>query len=140
MSSLNKVMILGRLGQDPEVRYMPNGGAVTNLSVATTETWKDKQGVKHESTEWHKVVLFGKAAEIAGEYLKKGNLAYFEGKNQTEKYTDKDGIERYMTKVVCRDLKLMPNASDSNDKANYQPKATTNQSLGVADLDDDIPF
>ncbi|AXC34348.1 single strand DNA binding protein [Escherichia phage C130_2] len=98
---VNKVIIVGNLGQDPEVRYMPSGGAVANITVATSESWNDKgTGEKKEQTEWHRIVLFGKLAEIAGEYLKKGSQVYIEGKLQTRKWTDKDGVERYTTEVV----------------------------------------
>lgn len=98
---VNKVIIVGNLGQDPEVRYMPSGGAVANITVATSESWNDKgTGEKKEQTEWHRIVLFGKLAEIAGEYLKKGSQVYIEGKLQTRKWTDKDGVDRYTTEVV----------------------------------------
>lgn len=98
---VNKVIIVGNLGQDPDVRYMPSGGAVANITVATSESWNDKStGEKKEQTEWHRIVLFGKLAEIAGEYLKKGSQVYIEGKLQTRKWTDKDGVERYTTEVV----------------------------------------
>ena len=98
---INKVILIGNLGQDPEVRYMPSGGAVTNISLATSETWRDKQtGEEKERTEWHRVVVMGKLAEIAGEYLKKGSQVYFEGKLQTRKWQDQDGHERYTTEVL----------------------------------------
>lgn len=98
---VNKVIIVGNLGQDPDVRYMPSGGAVANITVATSESWNDKStGEKKEQTEWHRIVLFGKLAEIAGEYLKKGSQVYIEGKLQTRKWTDKDGVDRYTTEVV----------------------------------------
>lgn len=98
---VNKVMILGHLGQDPEVRYMPNGGAVANLSVATSEQWRDKQtGEQKEQTEWHRVVIFNKLAEIAGEYLKKGSHVYIEGILRHRKWVDKEGVEHYTTEVV----------------------------------------
>lgn len=98
---VNKVIIVGNLGQDPEVRYLPSGGAVANITVATSESWNDKgTGEKKEQTEWHRIVLFGKLAEIAGEYLKKGSQVYIEGKLQTRKWTDKDGVDRYTTEVV----------------------------------------
>ena len=100
MASVNKVILLGNLGRDPETRYTTGGDAVTNLRIATTETWKDKSGEKQEKTEWHSVVLFGRQAEIAGEYLKKGRSVYIEGRLQTRKYTDKDGVEKYSTEIV----------------------------------------
>ncbi|EAX1526717.1 single-stranded DNA-binding protein SSB1, partial [Salmonella enterica] len=98
---VNKVILVGNLGQDPEVRYMPNGGAVANLSLATSDTWKDKQtGEQRERTEWHRVVLYGKLAEVAGEYLRKGSQVYIEGELRTRKWTDQSGQERYTTEVV----------------------------------------
>lgn len=98
---INKVILIGNLGQDPEVRYMPNGGAVTNISIATSESWRDKEtGEQKERTEWHRVVFMGKLAEVAGEYLKKGSQVYVEGKLQTRKWTDQEGKERYTTEVL----------------------------------------
>lgn len=98
---VNKVILVGNVGQDPEMRYMPSGGAVCNLSIATSESWNDKQtGEKKEQTEWHRVVLFGKLAEIAGEYVKKGTQLYIEGQLRTRKWTDQQGVERYSTEVV----------------------------------------
>ena len=95
MASVNKVILVGNLGRDPEVRRMPSGDAMVNLSIATTDTWKDKGGERQEKTEWHRVVMFGRVAEVAGEYLKKGSQAYFEGRLQTRKWTDKEGQEKY---------------------------------------------
>jgi single stranded DNA-binding protein len=100
MASVNKAILIGNLGRDPETKYTTGGDAVTNLSIATTETWKDKSGEKQEKTEWHRVVLFGRQAEVAGEYLKKGRSVYIEGRLQTRKYTDKDGVEKYSTEIV----------------------------------------
>ncbi|MBK0034060.1 single-stranded DNA-binding protein SSB1 [Erwinia sp. S43] len=98
---VNKVILVGNLGQDPEVRYMPNGGAVANITLATSESWRDKQtGETKEKTEWHRVVLFGKLAEVAGEYLRKGSQVYIEGSLQTRKWTDQAGVEKYTTEVV----------------------------------------
>ncbi len=97
---VNKVILVGNLGQDPEVRYMPNGNAVANITVATSESWKDQQGQQQERTEWHRVVLFGKLAEITGEYLRKGSQVYLEGKLQTRKWKDQSGQDRYTTEVV----------------------------------------
>lgn len=98
---VNKVILVGNLGQDPEVRYMPNGGAVANITLATSETWRDKQtGEQKEKTEWHRVVLFGKLAEVAGEYLRKGSQVYIEGALQTRKWTDQAGVEKYTTEIV----------------------------------------
>lgn len=108
MPSVNKVIILGHLGRDPETRYMANGGdPVCNVSIATSESWKDKEGKKHEKTEWHNVVFFKKLAEIAGQYLKKGALTYVEGRMQTRKWKDKDGNDRYMTEIVASEMKML---------------------------------
>jgi single-strand DNA-binding protein len=107
MASVNKVILIGNLGRDPETRYTTGGDAVTNLRIATTETWKDKAGEKQEKTEWHTVVLFGRQAEIAGEYLKKGRPVYIEGRLQTRKYTDKEGVEKYSTEVVGDRMQLL---------------------------------
>jgi len=107
MASVNKVILLGNLGRDPETRYTTGGDAVTNLNIATSEQWKDKSGEKQERTEWHRVVLFGRTAEIAGEYLKKGRSVYIEGRLQTRKYTDKDGVEKYSTEIVADRMQLI---------------------------------
>ena len=113
MASVNKVIILGNLGRDPETRYTTGGDAVTNLNIATSEQWKDKAGEKQERTEWHRVVLFGRQAEIAGEYLKKGRSVYIEGRLQTRKYTDKDGVEKYSTEIVADRMQLIGGARDA---------------------------
>ena len=107
MASVNKVILLGNLGRDPETRYTTGGDAITNLNIATSEQWKDKNGEKQEKTEWHRVVLFGRQAEIAGEYLKKGRSVYIEGRLQTRKYTDKDGVEKYSTEIVGDRMQLL---------------------------------
>ena len=107
MASVNKVILIGNLGRDPETRYMPDGGAITNLSVATTDTWKDKQGEKQEKTEWHRVAFFGKLAEIAGEYLKKGSQVYVEGRLQTRKWQDKEGVDKYTTEIVADRMQML---------------------------------
>jgi single-strand DNA-binding protein len=105
---VNKVILIGNLGQDPEVRYMPNGGAVCNITVATSETWKDKNtGEQQEKTEWHRVVLFRRLGEIAGEYLKKGSKVYLEGRLQTRKWQDKDGQDRYTTEIVADEMQML---------------------------------
>lgn len=105
--SLNKVMLIGRLGKDPETRYMTNGEAVTNVGLATSETWKDKSGEKQEKTEWHNLVFYRRLAEIAGEYLKKGSMIYVEGKLQTRKYTDKAGVEKYSTEIIVNEMQML---------------------------------
>jgi len=107
MASVNKVIIIGNLGRDPETRYMPEGGAICNISVATTEKWKDKNGEMQEKTEWHRVAFFGKLAEIAGEYLKKGSQVYVEGRLQTRKWQDKDGADKYTTEIVANQMQML---------------------------------
>jgi single-strand DNA-binding protein len=105
---VNKVILVGNLGSDPDTKYMPSGSALTNLSVATTDSWKDKQsGEKVEKTEWHRVVMFDRLAEIAGEYLKKGSQVYIEGQLQTRKWQDKDGNDRYTTEIRARDMQML---------------------------------
>lgn len=149
MSSLNQVNIIGRLGKDPEVRYTPNGDAACNLSVATSETWKDKRtGEKKEATEWHRVVMYGKLAEIAGEYLSKGSLVYLQGKLKTRKWQDKDtGQDRYSTEVQCNEMKMLGSKSDGDgggQRQQQQQRPPQQQQRSPAqqqaDLDDDIPF
>lgn len=105
--SLNKAILIGHLGKDPEVRYLPNGEAVANATLATSETWKDKNGAKQEKTEWHNVVFYRRLAEIVGEYLKKGALIYVEGRITTEKWQDKEGKDRYTTKIVANEMKML---------------------------------
>jgi single-strand DNA-binding protein len=107
MASVNKVIIIGNLGRDPETRYMPEGGAICNISVATTDKWKDKNGEMQEKTEWHRVAFFGKLAEIAGEYLKKGSQVYVEGRLQTRKWQDKDGNDKYSTEIVANQMQML---------------------------------
>jgi len=118
MASLNKTLLIGHLGKDPESRYMPNGDAVVNITLATTDTWKDKgTGEKKEATEWHRVVFFRKLAEIAGQYLKKGSQVYVEGSLKTRKWQDKDGQDRYTTEIVGDTMKMLGSrqGNDSND-------------------------
>lgn len=108
MASLNKVILIGNLGRDPEVRYMPNGEAVCNFSIATTDNWKDKQGQKQERTEWHNIVMYRRLAEIAGEYLKKGSSVYLEGRIQTRKWQDKNtGQDRYTTEIIADQMQML---------------------------------
>ncbi len=165
MASVNKVILLGNLGRDPETRYTTGGDAVTNLNIATSEQWKDKSGEKQERTEWHRVVLFGRQAEIAGEYLKKGRSVYIEGRLQTRKYTDKDGVEKYSTEIVADRMQLIggsreggggddempgggggarpPSRGGSGGGAGGQRPAAGGGSGGKKpgeDFDDDIPF
>lgn len=139
MSNLNKVMIIGRLGAEPDTRYMPNGKAVTNIRVATSETWKDKQtGDRKEKTEWHSIVLFDKLAEIAAEYLRKGSLAYFEGKLTTRKWTDKDGKDRYTTEIVARDMQMLGSRGERTER--QAPASSAGPEPIGGEFDDDIPF
>jgi single-strand DNA-binding protein len=108
MASVNKVILVGNLGRDPETRYMPEGGAITNVSIATTSQWKDKtSGDKKEETEWHRVVFYGRLAEIAGEYLKKGRSVYVEGRLKTRKWADKDGVEKFTTEVIADQMQML---------------------------------
>jgi single-strand DNA-binding protein len=154
MASVNKVILLGNLGRDPETRYTTGGDAVTNLNIATSEQWKDKNGEKQERTEWHRVVLFGRQAEIAGEYLKKGRSVYIEGRLQTRKYTDKDGVEKYSTEIVGDRMQLIGSARDSGggdaDMTGGAPRRSGGPATGSGsgsagrkntdDFEDDIPF
>jgi len=148
---INKVILVGNLGKDPEVRYSPNGGAVTNITLATSESWKDKNtGEKQEKTEWHRVVFFGKLAEIAGEYLKKGSQVYIEGRLQTRKWQDKEGKDRYTTEIVAGEMQMLGSREgrgsptpdfDQGESSNRTPAtAAAGKSGGPADFDDDIPF
>lgn len=138
MASLNKVQIIGNLGSDPETRYTTSGDAVTSIRVACTDTWTDKNsGEKKESTEWVSVTFYRKLAEIAGKYLKKGSQVYVEGRLKTDKYTDKNGVEKYSTKVEATEMKML----GSRDTSQPQQSQSNNQrSTQVADLTDDIPF
>jgi single-strand DNA-binding protein len=145
---INKVILIGNLGQDPEVRYMPNGGAVCNITVATSETWKDKNtGESQERTEWHRVVMFRRLAEIAGEYLKKGSKVYLEGKLQTRKWQDQQGQDRYTTEIVADEMQMLDSRGGSADFAPSQGRAAPQsqpQAPASAPADsgfeDDIPF
>jgi single-strand DNA-binding protein len=151
---VNKVIIVGNMGKDPEVRYMPSGGAVTNITVATSEAWKDKQtGNNQERTEWHRVVFFNRLAEIAGEYLKKGSKVYIEGSLRTRKWQGKDGQDRYTTEIVASEMQMLDSRSggtanfdSSAQPAQNQYSAPSNQGDAApavpvdAPFDDDIPF
>ena len=164
---LNKVTLIGRLGADPEVRYMPTGGAVANITLATNFRWKDKAGEKKESTEWHRVVFFNRLAEIAGEYLKKGGQVYVEGRLQTRKWQGQDGQDRYTTEIIATEMHMLDSRSGgtanfggdqvvfsaehstSSSKPAYQSKQPTQSSSAGSmappppsyeDFDDDIPF
>lgn len=136
---VNKVILVGHLGQEPEVRYMPNGGAVANLSLATSETWRDKQtGEPKEKTEWHRVVVFGKLAEIAGEYLQKGSQVYIEGALQTRKWTDTQGQERYTTEIIVNiggTLQMLGNRREANPTSAPQTSGQQQAAAPVAKKD-----
>ncbi len=159
MASVNKVILIGNLGKDPDVRYLPSGEAVTNITLATTDTWKDKNsGDKKEATEWHRVVFFRKLAEIAGQYLKKGSQVYIEGSLKTRKWQDKDGQDRYTTEIVADEMKMLGSRQGSGEAGDAPPRERAPQSSGVAsrpqaasqsagsgggglgDFEDDIPF
>ena len=168
MASVNKVIIVGNLGRDPETRYMPSGDAMTSIAVATTDTWKDKNtGEKKEQTEWHRISFFGKLAEIAGQYLKKGSQVYIEGSLRTRKYTDKDGVEKYSTEIKADTMQMlgsrqgMGGGGGMDDGGGYSaPPARQNANANAgsggnagggsrpaarpapnfSDMDDDIPF
>src|SRR5262249_26497138 len=152
MASVNKVILIGNLGRDPEVRYMPEGGAVTNISIATTDTWKDKSGEKQERTEWHRVAFFGRLAEIAGEYLKKGSQVYVEGALRTRKWQDKEGQERYTTEIVASEMRMLGRREGGGAEPMVRETAAATASSGgkpapkkgggggFDKMDDDIPF
>ncbi len=158
MASVNKVIIVGNLGRDPETRYMPSGDALTNIAVATTDKWKDKaSGEQKEATEWHRISFFGKLAEIAGQYLKKGSQVYIEGKLRTRKYTDKDGVEKYSTEIVADVMQMLGSrqgmgggaaqmddggygAAPSRAPAQAPARAPARQPSNINIEDDDIPF
>lgn len=146
MSSIgvNKVILVGNIGQDPEVRYMPNGNAVANLTMATSEIWRDKDiGATKEKTEWHRVVLFGKIAEVAGEYLHKGSKVYIEGSLHTRKWQDKNGHEHYTTEVVVGTLQMLGGKLQENvikNKKNNKENVTVDENINIFDNDDEIPF
>ena len=169
MASVNKVIIIGNLGKDPEVRYMPSGSAICNITVATTRQWKNKEsGDKMEETEWHRVSFFDRQAEIAGEYLKKGSSVYVEGRLKTRKWTDKEGVERYTTEIISDVMQLLGSrqgagggqAGPDDDNGGYTERAAPQRSApasrpasapaarqapakpttGFDSMDDDIPF
>ena len=158
MASVNKVILVGNLGADPETRFMPNGDAIANIRLATTESWKDKAtGEKKELTEWHRVVFRSKLAEIVGQYLKKGSAVYIEGRIRTRKWQDKEGQERYTTEIEAREMQMLggrQNASSSSDgeaeyggsmpsssaPSNQRASAPAKKAPSFEDMDDDIPF
>jgi single-strand DNA-binding protein len=156
MASVNKVILIGNLGKDPEVRYAPSGAAICNITLATSRQWKDKtSGEKQEETEWHRVVFYDRLAEIAGEYLKKGRPVYVEGRLKTRKWTDKEGADRYTTEVIADQMQLLGSREGGGDDAGGGQRSAPAQrpaagrpaagapaksSTGFDDMDDDIPF
>ena len=155
MASVNKVILVGNLGADPEVRYMPSGDAITNARIATTDSWKDKNGEKQEKTEWHRVSFFGKLAEIAGEYLKKGSQIYVEGRLQTRKWQDKDGQDKYSTEIVADRMQMLGSRQgmgggdrerepagerEGGAKPAGKPAGAKPAGSKFDDFEDDIPF
>jgi len=162
MASVNKVILIGNLGRDPEVRYTANGAAICNVTLATSRNWKDKNsGEKMEETEWHRVVFYDRLAEIAGEYLKKGRSCYVEGRLKTRKWQDKDGVEKYTTEIVATDMQMLGSregmgggaSADDGGGSSYERSAPASRPAGAAanrpaakstsgfsDMDDDIPF
>jgi single-strand DNA-binding protein len=146
--SVNKVILVGRLGKDPETRYMTNGEAVTNINLATEENWKDKSGEKQSKTEWHQVVFYRRLAEVAGEYLKKGGMIYVEGKLQTRKWQDKEtGKDRYTTEIIAQDMKMLTSKSGHESSEQHEAEPSTPYAKAAAtvkkfddNFDDDIPF
>ena len=139
---VNKVIVVGNLGQDPETRYIPSGSAVTNLRIATNESWKDKQtGEQKDRTEWHSVAMFGRLAEIAAEYLRKGSQVYIEGKLRTRKWQDKDGNDRYTTEIIADEMQMLGNkASSGAPSTSDSPPTSAPPQSSENDFDDDIPF
>ena len=138
--TVNKVTLIGRLGRDPETRYMPNGEAVSNFSVATDESWKDAQGNRQERTEWHAVTLYRRLAEIAGQYLKKGSLVYLEGKIQSRKYTGKDGIERTAYEIICHEMKMLGGKNEVQPESQAAPQRQQPAAPNPVEDIDDLPF
>jgi single-strand DNA-binding protein len=157
MPSVNKVILMGNLGRDPEVRFMPNGDAVCNFSIATTDSWKDKAGERQEKTEWHNIVMYRRLAEIAGEYLKKGRPVYLEGRLQTRKWQTKEGQDRYTTEVIADSMQMLggrdgaptqdsqpssqPEAKDEFDQTpSRNNQSGSSNSSSFDEFEDDIPF
>jgi len=156
MASVNKVILIGNLGRDPETRYSPDGAAITNVSIATTRRYKDSSGQQQEETEWHRVVFFGRLAEIAGEYLRKGRPVYVEGRLKTRKWTDKEGNDKYSTDIIAENMQLLGSRDGGGGGGGYEPgdeaqargggreggraAAPKQPAPNIAEMDDDIPF
>ena len=139
MASVNKVILVGNLGRDPEVRYMASGEAVCNFSIATTDTWKDKNGQKQERTEWHNIVMYRRLAEIAGEYLKKGRPVYIEGRLQTRKWQDKNGQDRYTTEIIADQMQMLGGRDSSGMGGGYDAAPPMMEDNGYHAMRDDTP-
>ena len=143
---LNKVILIGRLGRDPETRYMPNGEAVCNFSVATSEAWNDRNGQRVERTEWHNITMYRRLAEIAGQYLKKGSQVYLEGKIQSRKYQDKNGAERTAYDIIANEMKMLGGGNSEQQAQPAQaetptpPRRQATPAAPAEDIDDDVPF
>lgn len=146
MASVNKVILIGNLGRDPELRYAASGSAICNITMATSRQWKDRNtGERQEETEWHRVVLYDRLAEIAGEYLKKGSSCYIEGRLRTRKWMDKEGLDRYTTEIIAESMKMLNGRNDQTaaQRPAHQPanrQSVSHQPAGPDDMDDDIPF
>jgi len=142
MAGVNKAIVVGNLGNDPEIRYAANGSAIASISVATSDRWKDKNtGEQQERTEWHRVKLFSRLAELAGEYLKKGSQVYIEGRIQTSKYQDKDGNDRWSTEIVAREMTFLGGRGGAGDSQGAPPADSSQRDPAPSsDFDDDIPF
>ena len=138
MASLNKVMLIGNLGADPEIRYTPSGAAVANFNMATKAQWTTKEGEKQDSTEWHRIVAWRRLGEICGEYLHKGSLVYIEGRLQTRSWEDRDGNKRYTTEIVAQGMQMLDRAGQSAEAVSTEERFPTEEPLDVPD--DDIPF
>jgi single-strand DNA-binding protein len=137
-SGVNKVILIGRLGQDPEVRYTSSGGAVANFSLATSESWNDKQGQKQERTEWHRVVVWGKIAELCGQYLSKGRQAYIEGRLQTRDWLDKEGHKRYTTEIVAQTVQFLGSPGEKSN-SNFVTPSDSSGAGGPSDFESSFP-
>ncbi len=144
--TLNKVQLIGRLGKDPELRYTPAGVAVATMTIATNESYKDKDGKMVENTDWHRVVAWRKLAEICGQYLRKGSLVYFEGKLKTRSYEDRDGVKKYVTEIVADNMQMLGGKTESGEsipapvESDYQPATTTSEPPVSNETQDDLPF
>lgn len=143
MASINKVILIGNVGKDPEIRYTPSGSAICNISLATTRSWKDKtSGDKQEETEWHRVVFYDRLAEVVGEYVKKGKPIYVEGRLKTRKWQNKEGQDVYTTEIIANEMQLLGGRDDSQQPSAPRPAPAARPAAkaGIADMDDDIPW